>query len=110
MMTEMDKFSRRELEARRDERAAQETAEAHLRVARRKTLEATVDTIRELHSRGYTDQQMADVLGVQRKVVNSMRLYGQVNPVKVSEAPDLNSAGKGQGGPVEPRKSGVSPP
>lgn len=109
-MTEMDKFSRLELEARRDERAAQETAEANLRAARRKNLAATVDTLRELHTRGYTDQQMADVLGIRRTVVNSMRLYGQVNPPKARETPDLNSAGKGQGGPVEPRRSGVSTP
>lgn len=96
MMTEMDSFSLHELEARARERDAIAAAERNLKAERQRVLARTVDTVRELHSRRYTDQQMADVLGVQRKVVNSMRLYGTIEPPKAPKAsgtPALDPAG-----------------
>lgn len=96
MMTEMDEYSLRELRQRGKERWELEQQRLNVNAA-------LVDSIREIHSRGYTDQEIADALGMQRKVVNSWRLHGQWPPPgsrKKSEAPALDSAGKGQGNPV----------
>lgn len=103
-MTEMDEYTRLELETRRRERDEVQEKDALLAALRAETHAALVDSIREAHSRDYSDARIAAVLGITRQAVNQLRLHGKLESNfgarKKREAPALDSAGKGQGGPV----------
>lgn len=89
-MTEMDAHSRRELRERVLER---EEMEEQIRELRKRVLAATVDSVREIASRGYSDPEIARELGVRRTTVNAWRRFGTARPPKQKATPALDSAG-----------------
>lgn len=77
-MADMDPFTRFQLEERRRERDQVRAAEKEFVAQRAKVQKETVETIRESHDRGFSDQQIANVLGMSRNAVNQLRLHGKM--------------------------------